>query len=436
MMLFGYRLLGCTLSVLLCFAGACSVATDEPVSSEDAQAQLQGHLAVVAQVLRPDARTFFPSFTGHTYEGVKGPGLTARYYLAQGAVFAVTAISVIDPNQSSSVSCDAADVNAGCTTIGWIYAIPMFDDREAALSSPYAGGFWLRAEDVVLVQVGKALGDVFDGDPTVVTVKEAHALISGITVFSATQGEPLGTNAAPQGGEMYSPPKADGSMSRVDHNDMFSLTVGASIDPHDSTASWVARGTDGYMLKTHSEVCLGASTPQCAMWTGTDGAVIGAGISGRAKVGGALVVVALLVLLYAYISTQRRPATISVATGVPPILTPALAVTLAPAAPISPPLPTVAPPPPPPTDLGIKACWTHEDKTCRYTFYQNIWYCLCLRPEQFWTEGSQQCGRLDFWPGTWADGCALHAPAGTATVGDACWFPQECPGGKRFHNSL
>ncbi len=436
---FGHRALGCVLSGVLCWSSACAVQSETSAQEETSSAHIGGTVSVAAQVSRSYARTFLPASL--KVEQGQAPqasmehyGLVAQQYVKQGAAFAVSAIALIDNIQAQEVTCDERVIDSACTRRGWVHVIPMFDDRASAVASPYAGGFWLRAEDVLLVQVS---GPVLNPERAgrLVQVEEAREILSGITRLSETRGEPFGTIARPLDAVAYSAPRADGSFFQIERNGFWDLTVGASMDPNDANTGWVVRGVDGYLLKSHAVVCSAGRSEDCAAWEALDNSVLGAGVSGRAVIGGIIVAVVLVIALSLFLRNRKRDVTIEVAdaTAVSPLLDPGLSITATPPAPTA--LPTTAPLPPAETDPEIRMCWAPENLMCRYTFYQNVWYCLCLRPSSLAYEGGLECGNLDFRRGTWDDGCAIH-PRDLSEMGNPCWFPNECASDAWFHNNL
>lgn len=437
---FCFRAVGCFLSVAMCFGGGCAAESVESGVEQESDGQLQGTISVIAQVQRSNVRTFLPATLGPSADGKPQYGLVPQAYVRQGAAFAVSAISVIAPNASTKCDVVAAPENA-CTHEGWVHVVPMFESRAQAVTSSYVGGFWLRAEDVVLVQVsGPMLAS--DESGRVLNVKQARDVIVGITRLSASRGTPLGTSARPSDAVVYSAPGADGLLREQERNSFGDMTVGASLDANDSSVGWVVRGADAYLLQTSTELCGNLlSGPRCDGWVGLEGlgdVPLVAGVSGWVVFWGVVVLIgiALAIVVIRWQNSKRTTTgTVAEATGVPPVLDPAATITptqtVAPVA-----LPTTAPPPPPPGSVPEMRCWPAEDKMCRYTKYHNDWYCLCLRHSALtYNDAGQECGPLNFWRGSWEDGCAIPE-RDISQMGNACWFPDECPGGKRFNNDL
>lgn len=432
---FWIRAVVCFLSVTMCFYGGCAVESVDAAADTETSGQIEGTISVVAQVERSNVRTFLPRKLG-VLDGVGQWGLSAKDYVRQGAVFAVSAAAVVAPSQHS---CDVRVPENACTNEGWLHVLPIVNENASEGSPQHLTGFWLRSEDVLLVQVSAPVLHP-DAQGRKVDVGEARDLLTGSSRFAANRGTPLGIAARPLKATGFSPPASDGSIRPSDRVGVWDLTVGASIDAGDPSKLWVVRGADGYSLQTTAAVC-SSTAPGCEGWQGLNespllAARASAWLEGFAVVG----LVAFLVLLVVwYVRRNNRPETtitvVDTATGVPPVLDPAATISPGPTM-TSAPLPTTAPTPPPPGSVPEIRCWPAENLMCRYTQYQGTWYCLCLRPTALsYNEAGQECGPLNFWPGTWEDGCAIPE-RDISQMGNACWFPDECPGGKKFNNDL
>ncbi len=393
------------LSALLVYGGGCTAApASEDLGAKDDELVLQGLPRVMAQV-DMDTVGFQPATQQDGSKRLE-PSCNVR----RGGTFAVSAITRFESEH------------------GWVHVVPFGQDMETQISakSSVAAGFWLRSEDVILVAV--------DDDSGQLTVAEARDKIAGIRNGGTRYASPFGISNP---GLNISRPTQyrlteDGELEPITRAGIGDLLVGASPDLSDAGIAWTVQGADGYLVARTSgdaERLCASHTSQCASASDFQ-----AGLSVNwYKVGFWISGVALLFFGLTWLINRTSPHNATVRVQNTTQIEPAMslyAVTpfgQAGQGGAPPDEPTPAPPltGEPPVFAEKPVCWSPPDSNpCRYTLppLQSTWYCLCLRPGQMYSEAGSnddvngdgdsldQCGYLNFMPGTWENACAVNPP--------------------------